>query len=462
MFHYSGIERIQLFFDTPNLCAAFLVMTGLIFCGIFFMLWKMKFRGKVPLCILTGLLITMTWILLGNTYSRGGYIAGGAVLLLYALLLRRPVHFAAFLYYFACIAITENGVARVQAISDFSDKSILHRFWVWDGALRIIAEYWKCGIGPIPSAGRYYSLWIQPLHIQEIYNTMINDFLTIGTAYGIGACFILLAFLIFLFLSVWKIWRKKQQEWILYLAGIAAGFLICGFFSTCFTTVSLIILPALAVLVILVLCIRAYWKKDILFKKGDIILTLIVPLVICAGIMTYGSIRNRTTPYVVVHSEIQLDKNLSIQKIRILPKENSSRGELLFITPDYEQILRTMILPAVLQGYNVTAFRIPSEGYAADSLQQLFQKELAKTQKVHILAMSRVWAKSIITAVGRLSREEKSRIGSLSLTNIPSMTAVGALSETVKMLKDISEYPVFLWYTSEHKIPDIFAEQLEK
>ena len=97
MFYYLDIPRLSWGFSTPNMLAAFLtiLLAAVITAGDLPCLQKRFFQAGLWVLLIAG------EILLGLTYSRGGYLAWITVLAVYYFIARRKKVFVCLLTFFA-------------------------------------------------------------------------------------------------------------------------------------------------------------------------------------------------------------------------------------------------------------------------------------------------------------------------------------------------------------------------
>lgn len=137
-YHYLDNLRLQLWFDSPNHCAAFLVMSIMVSIGILLFFVS---RDEKPHKVFIAAMFCAIFgqeALLALTYSRGGYIALLAALPLMWLFCRRKRLLVFNLVFLAILFIMANGVDRVQSVMATGDGSIKHRLLLWQGGLSII------------------------------------------------------------------------------------------------------------------------------------------------------------------------------------------------------------------------------------------------------------------------------------------------------------------------------------
>ncbi|MBO7741586.1 MAG: O-antigen ligase family protein, partial [Victivallales bacterium] len=209
-YFYNGIQRIQLFFHSPNTCAVFInfIIIALIVFFNYYHYHNNDNNKKNIIRYSSVLMILGFMTLSASTFSRGGTIALIVSLLLYSWFTRKSSSL-----WFICIFIIINilfpeGSARLNSIFQISgDKSIIHRFLIWEGTAGTLLEHPWIGVG-LANVGRYYSAWHQPLELHERYHSAIGDLSTIGSAYGFLILFLTCYSICFIFTYI--VFSKKN------------------------------------------------------------------------------------------------------------------------------------------------------------------------------------------------------------------------------------------------------------
>lgn len=98
-------------------------------------------------------------LMLALTYSRGGYVAISAALLVAFLLCRKRILIGAFLFFCLSLLLIGSGVQRVGSIADIGEDSIRNRLLLWCGGLGLIAEHPIAGVNQV---GKVYAKWHMP------------------------------------------------------------------------------------------------------------------------------------------------------------------------------------------------------------------------------------------------------------------------------------------------------------
>ena len=231
MYRFMGVYREQLWFYSPNLAGCFLVMTALFSLGLFIFLLKRKrvwLRYSAVLPLLTG---TVSIFILGCTYSRGGYVGFVAGLVFFILCLRSKWAVLWGGIFALSLLILENGAARVASAAEISEGSIMNRLLLWRGGMAVIADHFVSGIGLNSEIGTEYVRWFKPLWLNENYNYLLNDFLTLAAGWGIFAAGGILCGVAVLFWWGWRCCRDERSPLLAGILAALAGFAACTLFS---------------------------------------------------------------------------------------------------------------------------------------------------------------------------------------------------------------------------------------
>ena len=322
MYHFLGNERLQLWFYSPNVCAAFLAMTILLAVGIFLWLPRRHWREFIPAGLLAVFIVGLE-LLLAKTYSRGGFVALLAGFVAAWLLLRRRATVGFGLTAVGMVLLVSNGVDRVRSMAEVSDGSIANRFRLWRGAAGIIERHWLSGIN---APGELYRAWYLPLSIDEHTRTMINDYLTLAAKYGIWAVFLYLACFALPFWLGLRFYGRKGGAPALF-AG-AFGALVAYFVSASFSTMyehDELFWFALALLVP-----SAGWLLFMIRRRRsaewfDAVVPLGGALLVCLALLVWGWRVNRTLPAELDIVSVNQIEEESYRVWRAVPPQHHGR-----------------------------------------------------------------------------------------------------------------------------------------
>ncbi len=231
-YFFSGNERWQGWWETPNQAAAFLVCFLPVMMALVLGLigWRKGKQGRW-LMLTLGLLIALIplW-LLARTYSRGGWFGMAVSLIVLAVTCRkmRPAAYGLALLFGLCLVLLPSGVSRVRSAAKWeADASVSHRFWIWKGALQMLADHPLTGVGA-GQFGEVFMAWYQPGEMTTSHLTAVNDFLTVGAERGAAALVLLLSLIGSL---LWAIGRQAHRGQSMMLAALTAS--ITGHLSCC-------------------------------------------------------------------------------------------------------------------------------------------------------------------------------------------------------------------------------------
>ena len=292
MFFYLDIPRLSWGFSTPNMLAAFLtiLLAAVITAGDLPCLQKRFLQAGLWVLLIAG------EILLGLTYSRGGYLAWLTVLAVYYFITRRKKVFVCLLIFFAVLVIIPAGVQRAASSANISEGSIANRLYLWRGALGTVAEFPVSG-SPYP-IGDYYELQYMPPEINAEYRNFLNDILTLGGNYGLGAIFAAVFLLLFLLYTGISCYRQCGFAPLPGLTAGIAGAFIAGCFSTFYHVARIrnawIMLAAALSAGIVWCCIRKKWH----FRLHHLLFSAAGAAAITIAIYTAG--KAVTVPYKVI------------------------------------------------------------------------------------------------------------------------------------------------------------------
>ncbi len=397
-FYYIGNTRLQLYFDTPNICASFLVMSIFLVLGAYLYLIEFKVgtalravrfeaavssfakatvdrSEKTPrlrqfcnylrqFCsILLIAAVVIGEYLLAITYSRGGYLAFLLGLLIIWLLNRRKRILFLTLTFILILFAVSNGMGRFSSIVETtSDASIQNRLILWKGGMMLIADHWTSGVG-IERTGKLFSAWYQPLDRNETYNTLINDYLTIGAGYGIFALFSYL-FVVFTVLCLgFSLWRLNRNSLLSGIIAAQVAYLLSAMFSTFYNQkIIYYIFMALQVITITWIVISVAFQKYKL-KISEFACPALIAVGICGMILSFGFFMAERLPVNYAYKSYH-DGMKAIEVIEASPKNKIPKAIILY-TFNSEQMTiereaKLTVRPLVGKGYGVISSGIDS------------------------------------------------------------------------------------------------------
>lgn len=215
-------NRAYAVFENPNLLAQYLILLGTLSIGAMFGAAR---RGRQFIYGATAAVAVCCLVL---TYSRGGYVAFAAALLVFAVFKNRlllPVIAVGGLlvYSFLPRAI----MSRLSTITSMQDSSSLYRLDTWQSTISLIKSHWETGVG----LGR--NAFARVYHTYMIKSTVVphshNLYLQVISEFGILG----LAVFAWLLLALFKLGIKLCRAGKRYIAdlnaavmGAFAGFLV--------------------------------------------------------------------------------------------------------------------------------------------------------------------------------------------------------------------------------------------
>lgn len=294
MSHYLSIQRIQLFFNTSNQCAAFLVLLVFIFIGIsiyFFRNFNLSKTSKI-LYLLFFFLSVLCEYLIVLTYSRGGYIAFILTAIIFFFFFKKETGkkqiFFFLVIFLLLIIILPKGISRILSMTE-PDKSIYNRLILWKGATAITFDYWLTGTG-FDVFGNIYSDWYQPINMNTTYSTAINNYLTISAGGGIILLFI---YLIIILSTIWILsieGIKSQNSIILGVVSAQVSYCISCLSNTFIYVLWINIFLSILIIFSIIYSIRKWIIRKVNFIQILVYLIwpLIMSLLICLMVFFSG------------------------------------------------------------------------------------------------------------------------------------------------------------------------------
>ncbi len=318
MFQYLGNIRAQWFFATPNMLAAFLAIWTLVLAGI-----TLNVRRKW-LFYLGMALWTAGAGTLAATYSRGGgvaYLAGMAGL--WYLTRRRAVLVQAAAFGLIMIVMPA-GIERIASTAQTGDGSILHRLWLYRGAVGSIAEFPWSGC-PV-TTGKWYQLQYMPAALNEHYNSFLNDSLSLAGDCGIWAFFL---FWLAAALGLWwgaRLWRVRPAPWAAGWLGALVALLTAGMFST-FYPIDGLAFSYGAVAAVLAgwigwNLVRKHWRP----RRFDLILPFAAALCASFTVAVAGGWVAATRPY-------RVSCGTDGRSVSFAPAQKTPRARVVYLFP---------------------------------------------------------------------------------------------------------------------------------
>ncbi len=404
MYQYADNPRLQLWFFSPNICGAFLVMTALCTLGIFLWLKQVllinktssnHYNKKLNLFLISSstlifIALFIQFLMLAATYSRGGYLSLSLTLLILWGLTKDKWYCISLLTFGLALFLTMNSFDRVVSSGAISDGSIWHRLLIWHYGSVIIVDNWLTGISPGIYPGEIYTRYYQPLWLNERYQSFLNDYMNIAVRYGIFTLFASLSCIfILIYCSVKQLLNNRKRVFLISFTGVTISFLIgIGFSSYC--GLPNIFYPFLAVLfLLLIINLNNLIRGQLKIRLLDIILPLTLSASICSLIIVYGCLVKYFLPY-----KVQVEKFRQAQIIKFIAKQANPETIIYLIPKSIEfnqkylvtSELRRMVRPLVRKNYSVYAFTITSGATGLDMLSTYLRRlEHSKIKKIIIM-----------------------------------------------------------------------------
>lgn len=341
-FHYLGITRLQLFFDSPNLCAAFLCPLILLLIGLHYSCRTNK-HIKSILFIVCIILLLMLFL----TFSRGGWLGCFAGMCLSAFLLRKT-SLLPWLWpsaFILLILLSNLGLSRFTGSSLKYDSSIGNRFKVWTGGCALIAKNWSHGVGLPPAVGEYYERHYQRHTSHGRYGTLVNDFLTLAASVGLPVAWLIATCFLSVYAACFHPETSHEMALHAYLSGAVLSYLVCGLFSTTF--IYWHVLPP-AFISMLFLIVHSSKNLFINLKKRVIPVCAFTCGVCCLIPLVGVIVENRISYYASIHNNT----------IWYEPRNGPVKKRIFVLTKEYSQIAQKWLIPLAENGYASTA--VPS------------------------------------------------------------------------------------------------------
>lgn len=297
MYRYLKNPRLQLFFISPNVCAAWLAMMIVLLFGFACVCWQKKTKSRWIACCLFAVILGLSG-LLAMTYSRGGILSALIAMTAFSALTRSKIAMGwvvAFLL--GVFLLLPSGAARMRSMTQIHDGSILHRFWLWRGACGLTAMRPCRGWSP-HACGKLYAQWYQPESVREHYRTMISDVLTISVRHGFR---ILFPLLLVCFAILWIAGRNAYSSRSAILAGLLCSclsYLVGSCFSTLYEQPE--VFPWFLCILIVTFCFTAgncLIKKFAFRPLLDCCIPFATALLICGAIWFVGCWTNLSMSY---------------------------------------------------------------------------------------------------------------------------------------------------------------------
>ncbi|MFH1825413.1 MAG: O-antigen ligase family protein [Candidatus Firestonebacteria bacterium] len=284
MFRYLGNNRFQMWFNTPNEAALFIIICICILTGIYFIINNKMLKSKNILkysC--AGLFYTSTTTLLymeGLTYSRGGYISFVMAYLFMVFNLKenkqKITASILFIIFVFLIIFISGGAKRTISIVDFQDKSIENRITLWKSTLAMSSD------NPIRGVGfdRFFSVYqdlYQPMTMRENYSTAINGYITISSCLGFPVLCVMLALVIYVMLIAQRVFKNNST--IIIFQTIIICFLIGNIFSNLIMGINMyLFLASLGAIIMTVIALKKTIKIKDMWNSLLISITFVLIL----------------------------------------------------------------------------------------------------------------------------------------------------------------------------------------
>lgn len=361
MYRYLDHPRLQLFFPSPNICAAWLVILIVLLFGVAHacFLNKKRIMQCVAYCLSPVIIIFSAMLCM--TYSRGGYVSLLLSMSVYSILIRSrlALTYIALLLFGIC-AFLPSGATRILSSTHLNENSIKHRIMLWRGGCGLTAMR-PCR-GWIPSdCGRLYAQWYRPKEVNENYHSMISDYLTISARHGLP---VLLFLLIIIFTVLWfggHIAHMLHDKILAALVCSCLSYLICACFTTLFEHTNVVSWFICLIIITACYITGLLFLERSLFRFNLLLIPFFTALFISGAIWLTGCLVNASMHYRLIEYRMS--------------NKNNSNSLLLTAYPDHPpKALIVFFLPAELFGEDDNIYGLPSfrewlkSGYAIMSV----------------------------------------------------------------------------------------------
>lgn len=225
MFEGMG-GRIYSTFGNPNVFGEYLLMVMPITFGL---MLKSSCANRKTLYLGAFTLQAVCMIL---TYSRGCWIGIALAMGLMIIFTRRKLtSLLVFALFLAPLFIPETIMQRLLSIGNVTDTSTSYRVYIWQGTIRMLKDFWYCGVGIGEAAfGNVYPSYslnaVSAPHAHNLYLHILSETGVIGIA-AVAALLILF----YKYISSAAIKNKKNKITAVSLGCAMAGYLAQGMFD---------------------------------------------------------------------------------------------------------------------------------------------------------------------------------------------------------------------------------------
>jgi O-antigen ligase len=211
--------RVFSAFENPNLFAEYLILVIPITIAKFISS-DMKYKIIYFIALLTQLIV------LGLTFSRGGWLGLIVSLGVFVLLMKRNLIFKLIPIGLVSLLIMPNSIlVRMKSIVDLSDSSNFYRLQIWKESINIIKDFFITGVGlGFESFRTISNLYIKDFSPFHAHNTYLE--LTIEI--GIVGLIIFLALLVLSFFDVKNQCNNKNKIYTVALMSGIIGIFVHG------------------------------------------------------------------------------------------------------------------------------------------------------------------------------------------------------------------------------------------
>ncbi len=428
MYYYLGNERLQLGFFSPNVAAAFLVVTSLLTAGA--LLFAIRRRGiysRIGFGLL-GAALAAQFFMLAATYSRGGYVACLCALTAAAMVYRKIRGWILPVLFLVILLFTANGLSRIKSIGDIANGSIRHRFLIWHYGTGVVAKNWRTGT---QEPGFYYTKYYQPQWLNESYHALINDSLTIAARNGIFVLFLIVAILGLLLQYGFKLYLVTRNELLLYAIAALAGYAIAGIFTMCYYFTSILLLLGGLVFIIAAFIIWGVANSKFRQSKFDLWPPLLAAALYCLIILGYGVMVNASLCYTWGEESLGI------------PQPRNSQGTFIFLGSASEFDFRKVLRSAAEHDFNVVLLPV-SKGFSELEAARQMIKELLRNNSTPGFLIG-IGKERALQAVALADISELAAVASI---NPPEDWPFIELSPKEKLIN--AKVPVFLFFNIEN------------
>jgi len=207
--------------------------------------------------------------------------------------------------------------------------------------------------------GEIYTQWYQPLWLQERYNSLVSDYLSLAAIYGLPFFWLYLTVILLELTLAVKLYRQTKSVVLLTLIGSITVYSLSAIFSTFYSLLSVSWLFYASLVLIGIMIVYYRYRGPFRVAPRDWLLPPAAVAGVCLVLWVAGLVINDRLPY--RHHEIQVSELPGVMVVAT-PKNAIPHVHILYLVctenNDLTAAIRDTIRPLAERGFAVSCIAV--------------------------------------------------------------------------------------------------------